>query len=251
MRQTTSKDGQMISGAAVKEPRDSRRRSAAAVRECALTRRERPISDLIRFVAGPGDKIYIDLNKKLPGRGVWITADRASIAAAAKYSAFSRSLKRKVSVSPDLSGQVEKQLRQRLRESLSLANKAGLLVTGFDKVSNAIERGDASIVLHGSDAAQGGRQKLDAKLYALNRAGVGSGSVIDCLTIDELSLAMGRPNVVHAALIAGGATDRFAVEADRLARFVTGLDADERPNEGDGSLDRQPDGATSQGEAPS
>ena len=72
-------------------------------RQCALTRSERPTGELIRFVAGPGDAIYPDLSRKLPGRGVWITADRASIAAAIKSRAFARSLKRKVEVPEDLS----------------------------------------------------------------------------------------------------------------------------------------------------
>lgn len=225
MRQTSSKDASTSAVSAVNRPRDDRRGSATAKRLCALTRRERPARELIRFVAGPGDRIYIDINRKLPGRGVWITADRASVIAAVKSQAFARSLKRKVNVSPDLAEETEGLLRKRVLETLSLANKAGLVVTGFDKVSDVIERGQVFVLLHGSDAAPGGRQKLDSKLFALFRAGARSSEIIDCLTIDELSLAIGRPNVVHAALKHGGAAERFAIEADRLVRYDGGLEA--------------------------
>lgn len=251
MRQATSKDGIASAAEAVRGPRDDRRGSATAQRLCALTRRERPTSDLIRFVAGPDERIYLDLAKKLPGRGVWITADRASISQAVRTGAFARSLKRKVNASPDLPDLTEKQLRRRLCEALSLANKAGLLVTGFDKVTNVIERCEAAVLLHGSDAAPGGRQKLDAKLRALNRAGVGSAVIADCLTIDELSLATGRPNVVHAALKEGGATERFIFEAGRLARFIEGVDAVDGRAASDPSDDRTALQAPSKGEVKS
>jgi len=251
VREAASIDDETSTGFAAKGPRDDRRASATAQRTCALTRRERPISDLIRFVSGPGDRIYLDLSRKLPGRGVWITADHASIAAAVKSGAFARSLKRKVSVSPDLADETEAQLRRRLAQAVSLANKAGLLVTGFDKVNAAIERGEAAVLLHGSNAAAGGRQKLDAKSRAISRAGEEQALIVDCMTIDELSLAIGRPNVVHAALKAGGATERFAQEAVRLARFNRGMEAAEEIDVYDRQADGSPLREPSDGEAPS
>jgi len=216
-----------------------------------LTRRERPLRELIRFVAGPGDSIYIDLNRKLPGRGVWITADRSSIEAAVKSHAFARSLKRKVNVSPGLAEETHNGLRRRVCESLSLANKAGLVVTGFDKVSDVIERGQAFVLLHGTDAASGGRQKLDSKVRAVARSCGRSAVVFDCLTIDELSLAIGGPNVVHAAIKAGGAAERFAVDAERLIRFGRGLEAVQETASIEGPDDGPLTDEPSFGEAPS
>lgn len=251
MRQAASIDDETSTGIAAKGPQDDRRASATALRLCALTRRERPISELIRFVAGPNDRIYLDLARKLPGRGVWITADRASIAAAVKSGAFARSLKRKIDVSPDLADETEAQIRHRLTQALSLANKAGLLVTGFDKVNAVIERGEASVLLHGSDAAAGGRQKLDTKLRAVIRGGDGQAVIVDCMSIDELSLAIGRPNVVHAALKAGGATERFTDEAVRLDRFSRGMEAAEKIDASDQQADGPALRAPSDGEAPS
>lgn len=192
-------------------------------RQCALTRAERPTEDLIRFVIGPEDTIYPDVARKLPGRGVWVTADRASVAAAVKSRAFARSLRRKVKVPEDLPELVERQLAQRTLEALALANKAGLVVCGFDKVKNLLERESVAALVHGSDAAQDGRDKLDRKFRAIVAERGFKPTIIDILTIDEMSLAIGRPNVVHAALKPGGAAVRFTVEAERLARYRAGI----------------------------
>lgn len=225
MRQVTSEDDETGSGTASAQPHDDPRDRAATHRLCALTRQERPTSELLRFVAGPDDRIYFDLSRKLPGRGVWVTADRESVATASKSGTFARSLKRKVTVPAELAEKVETQLVDRVCQSLSLANKAGLVVTGFDKVFAVIERWEASVLLHGIDAAPGGRDKLDSKLRAICRAGDGLATIVDCLTIDQLSLAIGRPNVVHAALKAGGATERFAESAALLTRYRLGMGA--------------------------
>lgn len=204
--------------------RDAKRAEGnSPFRQCALTRTELPTSDLIRFVAGPEDTIYPDLARKLPGRGIWITADRASISAAIKSRAFARSLKCKVEVPENLADLVERQLTQRAIEAMALANKAGLVVCGFDKVSTRLDRERIAVVAHGSEAARDGRDKLDRKFKAIAAERGFQPIIIDILTIDEMSLAMGRPNVVHAALTPGGAAARFAGEAEKLARFRAGI----------------------------
>lgn len=203
-------------------------------RQCALTRSERPTDELIRFVAGPGDAIYPDLARKLPGRGIWITADRASIAAAIKSRSFARSLKRKVEVSEDLPDLVERQLTQRAVAALALANKAGLVICGFDKINTRLERDRVAVLAHGADAARDGCDKLDRKFKAIAADHGFKPVIIDILTIDEMGLAMGRSNVVHAALIPGGAAKRFALEAEKLARYRSGIGLTESPDAASG-----------------
>lgn len=196
------------------------------LRLCALTRVERPAGDLIRFVAAPDGGIVPDLSNKLPGRGVWITCDKALVAQAVKSGTFARSLKRQVKATPDLPGQIEAALLARTQSALSIANKAGLLVAGFEKVDALIAGGGAAMLIHGSDAAGGGRDKLDRKLTAQARANGGEPRISAPLTIEQMSLAIGRANVVHAALKHGGATEKFASEAGRLTRYRLGS---ERP----------------------
>lgn len=197
----------------------------ATERLCAVSRVERPVADLIRFVAAPDGVIVPDLARKLPGRGVWLTADRASVAAAIKSKAFAKSLKRQVSVSDDLADRIEAMLLKRLEQALAMANKAGVMVFGFAQVDAELDKGQISVLVHGSDGAEGGRDKLDRKLAAIARAEGGSAAIVNILTIEQISLAMGRSNVVHAGLRKSGATDRVWSEAERIVRYRAGFAA--------------------------
>ena len=211
---------------------------AAAERTCALTREPLTPETGLRFVAGPDGSIVPDVGRRLPGRGVWLSCSRKVVTEAARKGAFQRSLKRTVSVPENLPEIVEGLLVKRAIEALSLANKAGLVTTGFTKVEIAVQRGGCAFLLHASDAAEDGVSKLDRKFAAvladsrvekveiggLTAREQGSGEhlkqhVLDCLSSAELSLAMGRSNVVHAALARGGAATRFSREAERLRRY--------------------------------
>lgn len=199
-------------------------RAQGAHRLCVATRVERPPEELLRFVAGPDGVIVPDLARRLPGRGVWVTAERRAVDKAVTSRAFARSLKSAVTAPRDLSDQVETLLERRVVEAMSLAVKAGLVVTGFSQVEAALDEGRVALLVHGSDAARDGRDKLDRKLGAICRASGRDARVVDCLSIAQLSLALGRPNVVHAALLTGGATERFWTEAERLIRYRRPLD---------------------------
>ncbi len=199
--------------------------TAGSLRRCVVTRKERAPDDLLRFVLDPSGTIVPDLARKLPGRGVWVTADKASVAAAVKANAFAKSLKRQVAAAPDLPDRIESLFVKRVLEALSLANKAGLVLTGFDKVEALLDAGRAAALLHGSDAASDGTRRLDRKFAAIQGDKGQPAPIVDWLTIDQLSLAIGRSNVVHAGLKQGGATNRLLREAERLRRYRSGMGA--------------------------
>ena len=194
----------------------------ASHRLCALTRDELEPDNLIRFVAAPTGEIVPDLSRRLPGRGVWLKAEKAVVAKAVTANVFARSLKREVRAAEDLPERIEALLLRRVAEALSLANKAGLVTTGFAQVASLIEGGGAAALVHGHDAATGGREKLDRKFIAIARESGRRTPVVTTLSTEQLSLAMGRSNVVHAALIQGGATERFLSEIERLTRYRSG-----------------------------
>jgi hypothetical protein len=198
---------------------------AGSLRRCVVTRTEREPDDLVRFVVDPSGAVVPDVARKLPGRGVWVTADKVSVAAAVKVNAFAKSLKRQVTAAPDLPERVESLFVRRVLEALSLANKAGLVSTGFEKVEKLLDAGRAAALLHGSDAALDGMRKLDRKFAAIQQDKGQAAPVVDWLTIEQMSLAIGRSNVVHAGLKQGGATNRFLREAERLRRFRSGTGA--------------------------
>ena len=193
-------------------------------RLCALSRVHRPIEELIRFVVAPDDTIVPDLSNRLPGRGIWITATHQSVAQAVKTGSFQRSAKRNVKVAPDLADLVDRLMLTAATQSLALTNKAGFVTTGFSKVEAAIGRDEAIALLHASDAATDGAERLDRKFTAVKKAHGKSARFVRSLTNEQLSLALGRENVVHAAIMESGVARKFLTAAERLRRFRAGFD---------------------------
>ncbi|MEO1265576.1 MAG: RNA-binding protein [Pseudomonadota bacterium] len=198
-----------------------RGRKSAPPRQCAVTRDTADRTELIRFACAPDGCVTPDLKEKLPGRGVWVGARRHLVEAAAAKGAFKRGFKANVVVPDGLADLVGDLLRRDAIQALSLAIKAGVVVTGFDSVSAMIAKGDADVLLQASDAADDGRQKLSTKHDAVAAAAGRAARTAGVLTIDELALATGRANVVHAGLSRSRATDVFVRAADRLARYAT------------------------------
>jgi uncharacterized protein len=170
---------------------------------------------LIRFVAGPDGAVVPDLARKLPGRGLWVAADRASVATAAKKGLFARSAKAKVTAPSDLADQVELLLKRRLLQGLGLARRAGELTSGFEKAAAAIEAGRAAWLIEASDGAADGRRKLWGK----TRKQAPPTPIFGLFSAEELGLALGAENVIHTAFLAGRAADRWAQDALRLSGF--------------------------------
>lgn len=188
-------------------------------RTCVVTRVMRDPDDLVRFVLAPDGSVVPDLERKLPGRGVWLTLSREVVEKAVKTGAFSRGLKASAKADAELPARIEALLERRLANTLALANKAGLVSAGFQQVESALEKATAVLLVHGSDAAADGCHKLDRKFKAIQNALEKPAPIVTALTVEQMSLAMGRPSVVHAALISGGLTERFLWEAERLVRY--------------------------------
>lgn len=187
-------------------------------RTCLVSREVKPESDLIRFVRGPDGAIVPDLQARLPGRGVWVTARRRQIDEAVKRKLFGRGLKAEVTVPADLGRQTADLLASAALGRLGLARKAGQVVAGFAKVSAAVEKDQAVLILVASDAAEDGRRKMEAAIR--RRFGADAGPrVIDRWSSAEMSLAIGRTNVIHAAVLDGAAGQGFKQAAMKLLAF--------------------------------
>ena len=190
------------------------------VRRCALTRMRLPKQDLIRFVLAPTGEIVPDLKERLPGRGGWVTADHAVVAEAAKRNVFARALKVQAKVPAGLARQVDRLLVEAALGALALANKAGEVVFGTAKVEEAIAKAKVAALIHASDAAEDGCRKLDGRFRAAARGE--TPPPIRLFSAGELGLASGKTNVIHAALIQGGAAAKFLASASRAERYRKG-----------------------------
>ena len=188
-------------------------------RLCAVTRAVKPVDELIRFVVGP-EGVVPDLKRKLPGRGLWVTADRATLKDAISKNVFARGFKREIRVTPDLLDQTERLLVRATLDALAIAGKSGLVAAGFAKAEAALTRDRVVGLMHASDGSADGVAKLAGTLR--QRPDAEGLPVIKGFTTAQLDLALGRSNVVHAALLAGSANDTFLARFARLERFRTG-----------------------------
>lgn len=176
-------------------------------RRCIVTGEVQPKAGLIRFVVGPDAMIYPDLAEKLPGRGIWVTADREVLERAAKKGLFARAAKMPVTLPDNLADLVEAGMAARVVGLVSLARKSGRAIVGFEKVKAWLSEGRAKVLLQASDGSERGKGKLWTPE---------GGRWFGCLTASELGLAFGRDHAIHGALAAGGLTKRVIVDAARL-----------------------------------
>lgn len=163
---------------------------------------------LIRFALSPDGIATPDLAERLPGRGVWVTAERGALELAERKRLFARGFKAPARAPEGLADMIEDMLARRLVEAISLARKAGLAVTGFEKVKSRLREGQVTLLFAARDGSEDGRAKL--------RALAGGAEIADCLNAAELGAAFGRDMAVHAALTGGGAAKRAIREARRL-----------------------------------
>ena len=182
-------------------------RSDGAERKCIATGDVQPKHGLIRFVIGPDNQVYPDILGNLPGRGIYVSADRAALELAVKKKAFARSAKQPVTLPDGLIDEVEQQLARRVVDLISLQRKAGKAVAGYEKVKGWLQTEEAEVLIQAVDGSGRGKSKLSTPHY---------GHYIGWLTADELGLAFGRQTVIHGALASGGLTQRVVEEAGRL-----------------------------------
>ena len=190
---------------------------SATERMCALTRTVKPTDDLIRFVLSPDGAPVADLKRRLPGRGLWISASHKAVAEAARKNLFARGFKKAVKPQADLADALDAMLVRSALDALAMVAKAGQVVAGFAKVEAALSGGQAVALIHASDGAADGIRKLDA--VARQNAGPEPMPVIDVLNSGDLDLALGRSNVIHAALLAGPASKTFLSRCRILVRY--------------------------------
>ena len=181
-------------------------------RMCIVTRLVGEEQALIRFVRGPDGTAVPDLARKLPGRGVWVSLDRAVLAEAVKKKLFSKGFAAQTLADQGLPDLVGRLLRQQALSYISLAKKAGDAVTGFMKVEEILGKGRAKILIHAREAQPDGCRKLDKMV----------GPEVDKITLftlDELDLAFGRSNVVHAAVARGGLAEKLRFAVRRIEMY--------------------------------
>ena len=189
-------------------------------RKCILSGEHGPRAGLIRLALAPDGTVLPDLGAKAPGRGAWVSPDRALIETAVAKGRLRGALARAfkgapIDVPADLADRIAEGLKRRTLERLGLEMRAGHLILGSDRILDRIRAGRVELLLHAADAAPDGRGKLDQKLRVSE---VGEAIVLP-VGRAELSVALGRENVVHAALCDRAAATRVAAAVSRWRAF--------------------------------
>jgi predicted RNA-binding protein YlxR (DUF448 family) len=211
---------------------------AGSERTCIVTGMKDVPDAMLRFALGPDGSVVPDVHRKLPGRGVWTRLGFATVRRAASKQAFSRAFRAKAQAPASLAETVDALLERDALQSLAIANKAGMLVAGAFKVDAAIEAGRVAALIQASDGASDGEAKRMSALRA--RLGPAAGNIarVNLFTSRQLDLALGRANVIHAALKQGAASSAFLARVDRLRRYrASDTDAATRAESGGAPTD--------------
>jgi hypothetical protein len=179
------------------------------IRRCLASGEERPVAGMIRFVVGPDDALVPDLEERLPGRGLWLSARRDMIETAVAKRLFAKAAHCAVAVPEGLSDRLADLLKRRCLDTLGLARRAGLVTFGADRVREALAAGGVGVLVEAEDGSPAERRKFVAL--------AGGVPVVDVLTRGELGAALGRDDAVHVAIARHRLAAAFQAEAARYA----------------------------------
>lgn len=225
-----------------KHRRGSRPAPAAPERRCLASGEVLPKAQLLRFVVAPDGTLVPDLAERLPGRGLWLQARQDMMAKACARNLFAKAAKRQVRVPDDLPQQVEALALRRCLDLLGLARRAGAVVAGFEKVKAALRAGEIGVLVQADDAADDGRQKIQALARAIGARANGAHAagrpvpVLQFCGAAALGAAVGREAAVHVGIAPGRFAEVLTREVQRLAGLRGAVEQGNgvgRPTEGE------------------
>lgn len=195
-------------------------------RRCIISGKRGSPTTLIRLAIGPDGQVLPDVRGKAPGRGAWIGVARGELATAQAKGklrgALARAFKGEtLTVPEDLAERIDEALRREFVDRLGLEARSSTLINGFDKIDTAARRGQVRLLLHAADARDDGVRKLD-QAWRVGEDREGSDLVGLRLPVDRdaLSMALGRDNVVHVAMINARAGERVRTLLDRWQSYL-------------------------------
>lgn len=191
----------------------------ALERSCIVSGDTKSKDELIRFVCAPDGQVVPDLKTELPGRGVWVTARYADVQEAEKRNLFSRAFKSKCDLEEGLADRTGELLLRSAISWLSMANKSGSLICGRAKVERVLNKGKLALLIEAKDASEDGKKKLRSLKKAFENETGQICETVSSFTIEQLSLALGRENVVHAAITNRHMAEKFMEVIARLEKY--------------------------------
>lgn len=169
-------------------------------------------ADLLRFTVTPDNMVIPDFKKKLPGKGIYVACSMSSLKIAIEKNLFAKTFKKNVKLPEDLAGMVENLLRKKGLEAVCLAKKAGDLLTGFEKVAEALKKDKVAFLLEAKDAGEDGHEKMLSLAKNLK--------VFMLYGVEELDKALDRVNTVHVAFLKNDMAKMVYNDLNKLDKFL-------------------------------
>lgn len=188
-------------------------RKSVSQRRCLLSRTHDEPRHMLRFVIGPGGEVVPDLAARLPGRGMWLSANKVVLEDPQLARAFSRAARKKVAIPESFSARIKDGLAKRLLDGISLGRRAGEAVCGFQKCRERIVSGKVGVVICAADASQDEVARLLSGHRELPVVWV-PGAV--------LAASFGRERAVYAVMAPGVLAQRLKAEYKRFKGVAEG-----------------------------
>ncbi len=179
-------------------------------RRCLVTGERAPKFGLLRFVVSPEGEVVPDLGERLPGRGLWLSADRDALKLAVDKKLFARAAKAQVTVPADIADRIQTMLVKRCQDIIGLARRSDMLIVGFDRVLEVLDRRGVGLVVIATDAG-GGRRDIMAAAEDY--------PVVSGMTCGEMGEAAGKGVVSFMTILRGGLAKSLHRECERLTGF--------------------------------
>ncbi len=196
-------------------------------RRCLASGKTRDPIHMVRFVLSPDGVVTPDIAGKLPGRGVWVSADRKSLEKVIALKSFGRGFKGKAKVESDLIDLTDRLLGRRVLGLLTMARKSGVIALGFDQVQSMAREAAIAFRIEARDGSKDGRGKIRTLSKAINREqDLPDPVVIGCFTAEEIGKALARDSIVHAAIKPCKLAKTLALGVGKLAGFRELIPAD-------------------------
>jgi uncharacterized protein len=217
-------------------------------RTCIVTGAKDAPEAMLRFALAADGSVVPDIRRKLPGRGVWTQLSFETVSRAALKQAFSGAFRARAEAPAALAETVDALLERDALQSLAMANKAGLVVAGALRVDSAAANSDVAALIQARDGAADGAAKRSSALRARLGAAAGTIARVNLFSSAQLGLALGKVNVIHAALKEGAASSAFLARAERLRRYrASAADATTKIDSGGAPADNARTGELAEG----
>ena len=168
--------------------------------------------DFIKICLSPDNKLIPDLCEKLPGKSVWLPADKTLIVDILKK----EDLKTYFGVSkiflPDLVSIIELVLRKKIMSSISMTKKSGVLAIGLDAIKTQLIQNRHCLII----VAMGAKSLDNKSFFASENVSIFE----SLLEQKDLEKSTGKFNVKYVGVFSKNFKKTIQVDLNKLKGFI-------------------------------